>query len=127
MPKGYTTVLFEGGSMNGETIEAVPLNQIAPEIVMQVGETWFGMPSPEGCTDEAAMVIYKGEIDPVLWDSYRADVYTKRDQGKNDSGVVYEHKERIMVQRCRAATKSGKRCKNTAQDEQIGLCKTHLK
>ena len=70
------------------------------------------------------MAICKGKLNSS-WNSFSQDVYIKTDNEKHKSGVIFKFSETVMVERCEAITKAGKRCMKPAINGETYCSTTH--
>ncbi|MCP4274462.1 MAG: hypothetical protein GY781_21260 [Gammaproteobacteria bacterium] len=106
MPRGYTDVYLSGGNRDGEIHENIPLKLIHKSIGFS-SDSFFAE-RPDG-----DIAICKGKLNE-RWFSYCHDIYVKKDNDKYKAGTIYEFSETIIVERCSAVTKKGKRCMRAA-------------
>ena len=117
MPRGFTDIMLVGGNRDGEIIEDVAIYNL-PKTIAFASETFFSE------TSNGGMSICKGKINDS-WHSYSRDLYTKSENEKHISGVVFEFTETIMVERCEAITKAGKRCMKPAINKESYCSSVH--
>lgn len=106
MPRGFTNITLIGGKRDGEVFEGAPLRNL-PNSLSFDSETFFAD------TANGDMAICKGKLNNS-WNSFSRDIYIRNDNEKYKSGVVFEFTETVMVERCEALTKAGKRCMKPA-------------
>lgn len=117
MPRGFTDITLVGGKRDGEVFEEVPLYNL-PNIIGFDSKTFFAE------TETGDMAIYKGEIND-LWHSFSREIYTKRANEKHKTGIVFEFTETLMIERCTAQTKAGKRCLKPAINGEVYCSSVH--
>lgn len=117
MPRGFTDITFVGGKKDGEVLKQVPLYNLPPSISFD-SEVFFAE------TEDGGVVIYKGRLNDS-WHSFSREIYTKKDNDKHKNGVVFEFSEELMVERCTAQTKAGKRCLKPALKGKVYCSSIH--
>lgn len=117
MPRGYTTVTFTGGIMDGEIIDNVSLRNLPNKVNFQ-HEIYFATARDGG------MNLMKGKLNKH-WYSYTIDIYEKAPNDKYKKGTIFEFLETREVERCSAITKKGTQCLHSAMHNKSYCCATH--
>jgi hypothetical protein len=115
MPRGYSTVMFVGGRLNGESLE-MPTNRIASKITND-SERFFA----EG--QDGGVSVWKGHWSSSKdWLMFLREIYTK--STREDEQIIYTFSDSLEVDRCEAKTQKGTRCMKEALED-IVFCRTH--
>ena len=117
MPRGYTSITFKGGNMDGEVIDNVSLRKLPHTFSFQ-NEIYFAT-APDG-----GMNVMKGKLNNQ-WHSYNVDIYTKAENEKHKLGTIFEFVETREVERCSAITKKNTQCLKPAIYNETYCCETH--
>lgn len=116
MTKGFCSVRFFGGTLDGEVMEIPSIH--AGSSISKDSEAFFTL-EPNG-----NIAIYRGERKPTVpWISFMREIYRKEDERVEDN-IVHALQKTIDVERCQAKTKSGTRCGHEAIYEEK-FCKSH--
>lgn len=116
MARGYTDIYLIGGSRDSEILEHIPLRNLPNSISIR-GKSFFAYGK------EGMIAIKKGEIDNT-WHSYHSEIYVKKPNRKHMPGTIFEFKEEVMIERCKAQTKKGFQCLHASVTDD-GFCNTH--
>ena len=117
MPRGYSTVMFIGGRLNGETIE-MPINAIKDEATSD-SPHFFGQ------IKEGKVPLFKGDWrSSKVWMVFSREIYTK--SIRKDKQIIYTFTHVLEIDRCSAKTQKGTLCLKEAL-QGIDFCHTHKK
>lgn len=115
MSKGKAKVKFIGGVLDGQSDD-----QFDTRLLFNSFQRFNGV----WCEElSGKMSIFKGETVGKNWISYSVDKYEKRSKSE-DGYFTYIHTSTAVINRCKALTKLGSRCKHSANGEDI-YCSIH--
>ncbi|WP_225776457.1 hypothetical protein [Pseudomonas sp. Marseille-Q5115] len=118
MPKGKTTLYFNGGPNDGDSFVDVPGTRVFPLLSIPTGSGFTE--EPEG---HIGVFVEAPEL-PANWVTFKTARYARQDPKPGREGVHYDFVEEALITRCRAVTKQNEWCKNEAIAGQK-ICKTH--
>lgn len=117
MSKGYTKVKFIGGPFDGDVEEMVPLWCIEDKYDVR-SSTFFSQDKIGKIT------IRTGEL-TSNWHSYVKYRYIKQVKNMNEDFIEYLFDSELIVDRCKATTKTGLQCKREARPNRAYRCMNH--
>ena len=113
------TAVMVGGKQDGMEITIPPRVKI-PEEVLVPSKTYFAL-----AEDREEMSIMTGPLNS-RWHSLDGHVYQSEGKKDDHGRHVFRFVRSRMIERCHAATKNQKWCRNEAEEDGH-LCKTHLR
>ena len=115
MAQGYSKVRFVGGVRNGQYNDKVGCGGLGDKIGVFSGKYYRN-------ENDRISLVKSDSLDP-FWVLYEVHNYRKDHKDQNGY-LVYRFVDKSVVNRCKAITKQGHRCKHPAITG-LEVCSTH--
>lgn len=117
MPRGYTTIMFIGGSQDGRVDSDVSLRGLPKKLLFRHETFTYTDSNDNSC-------VGKGSLNST-WQSYKSEVYLKLENEKHIAGTVFKYAGDHQFYRCQSLTQKATQCSRVTTDKKNLYCTLH--